>query len=88
MGESSGKVSTDIPFPEFARMLGAVLILVSVLLFGEVLFRWFIEPANTLLPLQLIEAWLWSNISNLIWPGSAELVAHQSGPMTLSLIHI
>ena len=88
MGESSGKVSTDIPFPEFARMLGAVLILVSVLLFGEVLFRWLIEPANTLLPLQLIEAWLWSNISNLIWPGSAELVAHQSGPMTqVNLLH-
>ena len=88
MGESSGKVSDDIPFPEFIRMLGAVFVLVAVLLFGEVLFRWFIEPANTLLPIQLIEAWLWSNISNLIWPGSAELVAHQTGPMTqVNLLH-
>ena len=88
MGESSGKVSYDIPFPEFVRMLGSVLTLVTVLLFGEILFRWFIEPANTLLPLQLIEAWLWSNISNLIWSGSAELVAHQTGPMTqVNLLH-
>ena len=88
MGESSGKVSDDIPFPEFVRMLGSVFVLVAVLLFGEVLFRWFIEPANTLLPLQLIEAWLWSNISNLIWSGSAELVAHQTGPLTqVNLLH-
>lgn len=88
MGESSGKASDDIPFPEFVQMLGAVFVLVAVLLFGEVLFRWFIEPANTLLPIQLIEAWLWSNISNLIWPGSAELVAHQTGPITqVNLLH-
>lgn len=88
MGESSGKVSDDIPFPEFLRMLGSVFVLVAVLLSGEILFRWFIEPANTLLPLQLIEAWLWSNISNLIWTGSAELVAHQTGPMTqVNLLH-
>ena len=88
MGESSGKVSDDIPFPEFVRMLGSVFVLVAVLLFGEILFRWFIEPANTLLPIQLVEAWLWSNISNLIWSGSAELVAHQTGPLTqVNLLH-
>ena len=88
MRESSVKASDDIPFPELMRMLGAVFGLVVVLLFGELLFRWLIEPANTLLPLQLIEAWLWSNISNLIWPGSAELVAHQTGPMTqVNLLH-
>ena len=88
MRESLGKSSDDIPISELMRMLGSVFVLVVVLLFGEVLFRWMIEPANTLLPLQIVEAWLWSTISNIIWPGSAELVAHQTGPMTqVNLLH-
>ena len=77
-----GKGANDIPVPELMRMLGSVFILIVVLLFGEILFRWLIEPANTLLPLQLLEAWLWSTISNIIWPGSTELVAHQTGPVS------
>ena len=88
MREASRKTSDDIPLSEFMRMLGAVFVLVVILLFGEILFRWLIEPANTLLPIQLVEAWLWTNISNIIWPGSAELVAHQTGPMTqVNLLH-
>lgn len=88
MRESSWKASDDIPLSEFMRMLGAVFVLVFVLLFGEILFRWLIEPANTLLPLQLIEAWLWTHLSNIFWPGSAELVAHETGPMTqVNLLH-
>ena len=51
-----GKGADDIPVPELMRMLGSVFILIVVLLFGEILFRWLIEPANTLLPLQLLEA--------------------------------
>ena len=88
MKESLGEPSDDIPISELMRMLGSVFVLVILLLFGEVLFRWMIEPANTLLPLQLVEAWLWSTISNIIWPGSAELIAHQTGPMTqVNLLH-
>ncbi len=29
-----------------------------------------------LVPLQVALAWLWTGISNLLWPGSAELVFH------------
>ncbi len=88
MREVVGRPSEDIPLPELMRMIGAVLGLVLMLLLGEVIFRWFIEPANTLLPLQLVEAWLWSTISEFIWHGSTELVAHSTGPMTqVNLLH-
>ncbi|MBI31223.1 MAG: hypothetical protein CMB72_01250 [Euryarchaeota archaeon] len=88
MRESMGRGVDDISIQELMRMLGAVFFLIVVLLFGEILFRWLIEPANTLLPLQVVEAWLWSSISNIIWPGSTELVAHQTGPMTqVNLLH-
>ena len=88
MREAVGRPSEDIPLPELLRMIGAVLGLVIILLLGEILFRWFIEPANTLLPLQLLEAWLWSSISELIWHGSTDLVAHSTGPLTqVNLIH-
>lgn len=88
MREVISRPSDDIPLPEFLRMIGAVIGLILVLLLGEVIFRWFIEPANTLLPLQLVEAWLWSAISNVIWQGSTEVVAHSTGPLTqVNLIH-
>ena len=88
MREVISRPSDDIPLSEFLRMIGAVIGLILILLLGEIIFRWFIEPANTLLPLQLVEAWLWSAISNLIWQGSTEVVAHSTGPMTqVNLFH-
>ncbi len=88
MREVVGRPSDDIPLSEFLRMIGAVVGLILILLMSEIIFRWLIEPANTLLPLQLVEAWLWSTISNLIWQGSTEVVAHSTGPLTqVNLIH-
>ena len=78
----------DIPLPEFMRMVGAVIVLVGMLIFVELGYRWLVKPANTLLPLQLIEAWVWTFLSNIFWPGSAELVYHSSGvPTQVNLIH-
>ncbi len=78
----------DIPLPEFMRMVGAVTALVAMLIFVELGYRWLVKPGNTLLPLQLIEAWAWTFLSNIFWPGSAELVYHSSGvPTQVNLIH-
>ncbi len=82
LDESESKPTDDIPLPEFLRMVAAVTILVSSLLAVEIVYRWFVAPANSLLPIQLAEAAIWSSLSNLIWPGSTELVMHSSGVMT------
>ncbi len=88
VGHDSMTEDDDIPLPEFLRMVAAVVLLVATLIFVEIIYRWLVKPANTLLPLQLLEAWIWTSLSNLFWPGSAELVQHSSGVLTqVDLIH-
>ena len=46
------------------------------LILVQVVYWWTTEPDASLEPLQVLLAWLWTGCSNLIWPGSAELVFH------------
>ena len=66
----------DISWTEVGGMAYGYLRIPMALVLVEVVYWWATEPDASLEPLQVLLAWLWSGCSNLIWPGSAELVFH------------
>jgi len=66
----------DLSWPEVGEMAYGYLRIPLALVFVEIIYWWATEPDASLEPLQVILAWLWSGVSNLLWPGSAELVFH------------
>ncbi len=70
------KAKDDLSWAEVGEMAYGYLRIPVALILVEVIYWWATEPAASLEPLQVFLAWLWAGCSNLIWPGSAELVFH------------
>ncbi len=66
----------DLSWSEVGEMAYGYLRIPLALVFVEIIYWWATEPSASLEPLQVALAWLWTGISNLLWPGSAELVFH------------
>ncbi|HIF46154.1 MAG TPA: exosortase/archaeosortase family protein [Candidatus Poseidoniales archaeon] len=58
--------------------LGQKYLKIPVALLLVEAFYWFLtQPVNTLAPIQISEAWLWHNLSEIIWgSGTSELLYH------------
>ena len=66
----------DLSWSEVGEMAYGYLRIPMALILVQVVYWWATEPDASLEPLQVLLAWLWTGCSNLIWPGSAELVFH------------
>tara|TARA_B110000438_G_C15810890_1_gene649579 strand:- start:1782 stop:2741 length:960 start_codon:yes stop_codon:yes gene_type:complete len=66
----------DLSWSEVGEMAYGYLRIPLALVFVEIIYWWATEPDASLEPLQVFLAWLWTGVSNLLWPGSAELVFH------------
>lgn len=66
----------DLSWSEVGEMAYGYLRIPLALVFVEIIYWWATEPDASLEPLQVVLAWLWSGTSNLLWPGSTELVFH------------
>ncbi len=75
-GKGQTRDKEDISLAEFSEMAYGYLRIPLALVFVEIVYWWATKPAASLEPLQVTLAWLWTSVSNLIWPGSAELVLH------------
>ena len=64
----------DLSWSEVGEMAYGYLRIPVALVLVEVVYWWATEPDASLEPLQVLLAWLWTGVSNFIWPGSAELV--------------
>ena len=70
------RAKDDLSWSEVGEMAYGYLRIPVALVFVEIVYWWATEPDASLEPLQVLLAWLWTGVSNLIWPGSAELVFH------------
>ena len=75
-GKDHTRDKEDISLAEFSEMAYGYLRIPLALVFVEIVYWWATEPDASLEPLQVALAWLWTSVSNLFWPGSAELVLH------------
>ena len=75
-GKDKARAKEDISWAEFTEMAYGYLRIPLALVFVEIVYWWATEPDASLEPLQVTLAWLWTNVSNFLWPGSAELVLH------------
>jgi len=75
-GNGKERQKDDLSWSEVGEMAYGYLRIPLALIFVEIIYWWGTEPSASLEPLQVLLAWLWTSISNLIWPGSAELVFH------------
>jgi exosortase/archaeosortase family protein len=78
----------DISWGEFGKLAQAYLRIPLALLLVEV-FYWFItQPANTLGLIQESEAWIWYQLTELIYgPGAATLSEHNGWTTLVTLRH-
>ena len=70
------KSKDDLSWSEVGEMAYGYLRIPMALIMVQAVYWWFTEPDASLEPFQVLLAWLWSGCSNVIWPGSAELVFH------------
>ena len=75
-GNEKGGQKDDLAWSEVGEMAYGYLRIPLALVLVEIIYWWGTEPSASLEPLQVLLAWLWTGVSNLIWPGSAELVFH------------
>ena len=75
-GSEKGRQKDDLSWSEVGEMAYGYLRIPLALVFVEIIYWWGTEPSASLEPLQVLLAWLWTGVSNLIWAGSAELVFH------------
>jgi|ETNmetMinimDraft_4_1059912.scaffolds.fasta_scaffold15199_3 exosortase/archaeosortase family protein len=66
----------DLSWAEVGEMAYGYLRIPIVLVIVEVIYWWSTDPAASFEPYQRGIATIWVAISNLFWPGSAELVFH------------
>ena len=66
----------DLSWSEVGEMAYGYLRIPFALVFVEIVYWWATDPAATIEPYQSLLATIWVGISNILWPGSAELVFH------------
>ena len=80
--KTSAAIAEDLSWPEVFQ-LGKKYMKIPFALLCVEIFYWFItQPSDTLVPIQMSEAWIWNELTNLIYgEGTATLTAH-NGWMT------
>ena len=66
----------DLSWSEVGEMAYGYLRIPLALIIVEALYWWATAPAASFEAYQTALAWMWVGLSNIIWPGSAELVFH------------
>ncbi len=84
MAKSSGKVAKkeDLSWNEVFQLSKTYLKIPLALLFVELLYWFITQPSNTLVPIQITEAWLWNGITNLIYGDGTSTLTTHNGWMT------
>ena len=84
MAKSANKVANkqDLSWREVFDLSKTYLKIPLALIFVELLYWFITQPSNTLVPIQISEAWIWNGITNLIYgDGTSSLTTH-NGWMT------
>ena len=66
----------DLSWSEVGEMAYGYLRIPFALVIVEIVYWWATDPMATIEPYQSLLATTWVSISNILWPGSAELVFH------------
>ncbi len=82
VGDSPGAVAKPSSGDEILGQAWAFLRIPLALVFIELVYWWATDTSNSMEPLQVTVAHLWTWLSNVIWPGSAEMFTHTTGAFT------
>lgn len=82
VGDSSGKIGKPSGGDEILDQAWAFLRIPLALVFIEMVYWWATDTSNSMEPLQVTIAHIWTWLSNVIWPGSAEMFTHATGAFT------
>ena len=89
MTKSSKRVSNsqDMTWSEVFQLSKSYLKIPLALLFIEAIYWFITQPSNTLVPIQISEAWIWSGITNLIYGEGTATLTTNNGWMTQVNLH-
>ncbi len=89
MTKSSKRVSNsqDMSWSEVFQLSKSYLKIPLALLFIEAIYWFITQPSNTLIPIQISEAWIWSEITNLIYGEGTATLTTNNGWMTQVNLH-
>ena len=69
--------SQDMSWTEVLELSKSYLKIPLALLFIEAIYWFITQPSNTLVPIQISEAWIWHELTNLIYgEGTATPVSY------------
>ena len=76
------KSSNDMTWKEVLEVSRSYLKIPLALLFVEALYWFITQPSNTLVPVQISEAWIWSELTNIIYGEGTATLTTNNGWMT------
>ena len=79
--------SRDMSWSEVLQLSKSYLKIPLALLFVEAIYWFITQPSNTLVPIQISEAWIWSEITNLIYGEGTATLTTNNGWMTQVNLH-
>ena len=80
--------SRDMSWSEVFQLSKSYLKIPLALIFIEAIYWFITQPSNTLIPIQISEAWIWSEITNLIYgEGTATLTTNNGWMTQVNLQH-
>ena len=84
MTKSPTRVSDaqDLTWMEVLKLSRTYLKIPLALLFVEVIYWFITQPSNTLVPIQMSEAWLWNGITNIIYGEGTSTLTTNNGWLT------
>ena len=88
MEAATKRADDDMSWPEVGRLGLRYLKIPLVLLVLEMIYWFLTQPSNTLAVIQTVEAYLWHNLTELIFgPGASEFSTHQGWWTRVDLVH-
>ena len=84
MTKSTAKLGAkqDLSWSEVLTLSKTYLKIPLALLFVEAIYWFITQPSNTLVPIQITEAWIWSGITNIIYGEGTATLTTNNGWMT------
>ena len=84
MTKSTAKLAgkQDLSWSEVLTLSKTYLKIPLALLFVEAIYWFITQPSNTLAPIQITEAWIWSGITNIIYGEGTATLTTNNGWMT------
>jgi len=72
----------DLSWSEVLSLSKTYLKIPLALLFVEAIYWFITQPSNTLVPIQITEAWIWSGLTNIIYGEGTATLTTNNGWMT------